>query len=398
MFEPDITHPSFGYSTTPWVAPKASGTEDARSFYTAWINFSTAKDFAWRDAWDLREAPDRRIRRLMEKENKKSRDDGRRDYNDTIRQLAKFLRKRDPRYKIYQTAQANAPTAKTGSAATTRTADAAAAYVEQEWQKVGNGDTHADLEWAFAEGEDPEEWECVACGKSFRSEAAWDSHERSRKHMVQVERLRMEMEAEDEALQFEEGDLEAEEVGEVGEEAQQEIPDGELEHDVADAPPRTPSPTPSADGHAEEGPASPPPEGNEAAEEVATASGRKKKKQVKAPLERERVSKTERKRREVPDFVSGETPLQSDGEANGDGPAALTKREKRRAKQAKKTEEGETGTMQTKCNVCEETFSSKTKLFAHISLTGHALATPEAGGGKAATGVGKGKKGKKAGR
>ena len=44
-----------------------------------------------------------------------------------------------------------------------------------------------DNEWAGAEMEG-EEWECVVCDKSFRSEAAWNSHERSRKHLKQVER------------------------------------------------------------------------------------------------------------------------------------------------------------------------------------------------------------------
>lgn len=57
------------------------------------------------------------------------------------------------------------------------------------------------MEWAAAEGsEDPEEWECVACDKIFRSEAAWDSHERSKKHMKAVERLRSEMEEDEEAF------------------------------------------------------------------------------------------------------------------------------------------------------------------------------------------------------
>jgi DnaJ family protein A protein 5 len=60
-------------------------------------------------------------------------------------------------------------------------------FVEQEWQKV---DTKLDGndagQWDDAEG--GEEWECIACGKSFRSEAAWMSHERSRKHLKEVER------------------------------------------------------------------------------------------------------------------------------------------------------------------------------------------------------------------
>ena len=63
----------------------------------------------------------------MEKDNRKARDDGRREYNDTVRvrgmptpstffpltffqSLAKFLRKRDPRYKAFQQAQATANT------------------------------------------------------------------------------------------------------------------------------------------------------------------------------------------------------------------------------------------------------------------------------------------------
>ena len=52
-------------------------------------------------------------------------------------------------------------------------------------------------------GEEAEEWECVACGeKTFRSEAAWNSHERSKKHMKAVERLRSEMEEDEKELEL----------------------------------------------------------------------------------------------------------------------------------------------------------------------------------------------------
>lgn len=54
-----------------------------------------------------------------------------------------------------------------------------------------------DLEWAVVEGnDDPEVFECVACGKSFKSEAAWSSHERSKKHIKSVEDLQHQMERE----------------------------------------------------------------------------------------------------------------------------------------------------------------------------------------------------------
>jgi len=61
---------------------------------------------------------------------------------------------------------------------------------------------HNDLNWAAAEGDDLEEWECVACRKTFRSEAAWDSHERSKKHMKEVEILKREMQADDQDQAF----------------------------------------------------------------------------------------------------------------------------------------------------------------------------------------------------
>jgi DnaJ homolog subfamily A member 5 len=59
---------------------------------------------------------------------------------------------------------------------------------------------HNDLDWVAAEGDDLEEWECVACRKTFRSEAAWDSHERSKKHMKEVEILKREMQIDDQDL------------------------------------------------------------------------------------------------------------------------------------------------------------------------------------------------------
>jgi DnaJ family protein A protein 5 len=74
-------------------------------------------------------------------------------------------------------------------------------YIEQEWQKTTASDVE-DLEWpTLAEGNhDPEVFECVVCGKSFKSEAAWNSHERSKKHIKNLEVLRRQMK--EESLEF----------------------------------------------------------------------------------------------------------------------------------------------------------------------------------------------------
>jgi DnaJ family protein A protein 5 len=142
------------------------------------------------------------------------------------------LRKRDPRYKTYLAQQSAGPSgtatpSNAASAAATARKRAAAteAFVAQSWQAAPTGSRnqdYADLEWSLAENtnanangggsdgedEEEEEWECVVCGKSFRSEAAWDSHERSKKHLKEVERLKMEMLEEEEELGL--GDAEAE--------------------------------------------------------------------------------------------------------------------------------------------------------------------------------------------
>lgn len=70
--------PSFGDS-------KSNTTHDVRQFYATWMGFSSAKSFSWRDQWKYTEAPDRRVKRAMEKENKKIRDAGRREFNDTVK-------------------------------------------------------------------------------------------------------------------------------------------------------------------------------------------------------------------------------------------------------------------------------------------------------------------------
>lgn len=146
---------------------------------------------------------------LMEKDNKKARDDGRREYNETVRALVKFLRRRDPRFAKFSKEQEEVAASKKSqfqAAASTQREKLAGAYVEQSWQKVSaSQSSQADLEWSLAEGDnEQEDWECVACNKVFRSEAAWDSHERSKKHLKEIEKLRMEMEMDDEELELQE--------------------------------------------------------------------------------------------------------------------------------------------------------------------------------------------------
>lgn len=73
-----VYYPDFGNSK--------SGHEDwVKNFYTVWGNFRTTKTFSWCDVYRYSDAPDRRIKRIMEKENKRFRDAAIREFNDAVR-------------------------------------------------------------------------------------------------------------------------------------------------------------------------------------------------------------------------------------------------------------------------------------------------------------------------
>lgn len=71
-------YPSFGTSTTTDQA-------DLRAFYQAWTNFSTEKDYAWKDLYKVEEEMPRWQRREIEKENQRARQTAKREYNDAVR-------------------------------------------------------------------------------------------------------------------------------------------------------------------------------------------------------------------------------------------------------------------------------------------------------------------------
>lgn len=83
--------PSFGNSST--------SQEEVLQFYTIWSMFTSIRSFASVCQYDTREAPNRFVRRAMEKKNSKSREDARRQYNQTVQRLVELVKRFDPRYK-----------------------------------------------------------------------------------------------------------------------------------------------------------------------------------------------------------------------------------------------------------------------------------------------------------
>lgn len=79
-----------------------SNIADVLLFYACWENFITVVNFAFHDKYNTLEAPNRMVKRAMEKENQKLRDAARREYIGRIKSLVAFVKKRDPRVTKYE--------------------------------------------------------------------------------------------------------------------------------------------------------------------------------------------------------------------------------------------------------------------------------------------------------
>ncbi|OJD13886.1 hypothetical protein AJ78_05707 [Emergomyces pasteurianus Ep9510] len=192
-----VDYPSFGHRDDDY--------DSVRPFYSIWSGFATKKSFSWKDIYRYSEAPDRRVRRLMERENKRLRDEAIREFNDAVRSLVAFVKKRDPRFKA--TVQNEAERQKSlrdaaaAQAARSRAANEAKLQDLQipEWAR---SEEVEDEMFSSSESEIEQDYfECVVCRKNFKSEKQFDAHERSKKHIKAVKQLRWEMRAEDKHIQ-----------------------------------------------------------------------------------------------------------------------------------------------------------------------------------------------------
>lgn len=192
-----LEYPDFGVAEDTYE-------DTVRNFYSIWMAFGTKKTFSWKDAYNYAEAPDRRIRRLMEKENKRLRDEAIKEFNDAVRSLVSFVRKRDPRYtpniRSDEERQKILRDATASQAARARAAHQAHLdkHTVPHWART----QEADREASFSESEQSEEehFECVTCGKIFKSENQYESHEKSKKHIKAVQQLKWQMKKDDKSF------------------------------------------------------------------------------------------------------------------------------------------------------------------------------------------------------
>ncbi|XP_070780829.1 dnaJ homolog subfamily C member 21 isoform X2 [Enoplosus armatus] len=213
-------------------------------FYGYWQSFCTHKNFAWKEEYDTRQASNRWEKRAMEKENKKTREKGRKERNELVRQLVAFVRKRDRRVQAHRklVEEQNAEKIKKVEELRRKQklsqAKLAEEYKEQSWaamselekelqqmeaqygEEFGDASESEDEELEMdapeknsEEGGDAEQPDgdeltidyyddlyCPACDKSFKSDKAMKNHEKSKKHREMVALLRQQLQEEEDSL------------------------------------------------------------------------------------------------------------------------------------------------------------------------------------------------------
>ncbi|KAL0936667.1 DnaJ domain-containing protein [Colletotrichum truncatum] len=350
----------------------------ARPFYSTWASFSTRKTFAWKDKYRLSDAPDRRVRRLMEKENKKLRDEAIREFNDAVRFLVTFVRKRDPRYlPNTQTAAERQESLRTAAAA--QAARSRAANLEKlseaavpEWAQARN-DGEAGGHFSESEGESEIEiLECVVCSKTFKSEKSFEAHERSKKHLKAVQQLRRQMKIEDEDLNLGHTTSAPKEFAMVDRE-NGNFEDETSETYVVDQAIESPgAPLTSVSDYV-----------SDSSSELLGDDEYASRADVENRLLTDESSFTKPNREaraqgDVTTILAGIEAVSLESEEDHKPrPKKVGKAKAKREKKAARQVAGEAQTGTHICGVCQASFSSKTKLFTHIRDLGHATPIPK---------------------
>lgn len=416
----DLLYPRIGNSKSDY--------ESTRMFYKVWSSFQSVKTFNWCDEYRYSQAPDRRTRRIMEKENKKLRDQSRRAYNDIIKKYINYLKKIDPRmdpkvrkmYEKKKLAQQREEIKKQAQVEKEERQRQRNVFQEQSWQSVDPdelAEIEAQLDKIYQEEEklqgdyssnDDENFnddifECIICNKVFKSEKQFGDHERSKKHLKLLKQLKWEMKKEGIELGIDDNDyikeqLENDDDFENFEDALETFSDlDDLTNEELEAMLEEQLKQDSISLGDPNEVKNIVDDSNNGFENDSNLSDDETNEVISVEVDDEIdddiyvdnisddelhfKSKTDSKLEELSNLLQG-VKLDSDSDDDWDNSKSKAKKNKKnKGKGVKnsnvkvKSESAATDPNTTEiCSVCKEQFSSRNKLFQHISLTNHSAA------------------------
>ena len=370
------------------------------AYYAAWQGFTTTRTWAWEDKYDPREAPNRYVRRLIEKENQKERASARKTYVDTVKHVVAFARKKDPRFQRWEERKKAEDKKREAEAAEHKRLEAIRKkeamerkrqeLLELQEERSDDEALEAVLEGSYAlygddsgsskkqrrkhkknhknkqdsddvlgeeevaiapEPEDsedsdtPQVFYCEVCRKKMKSAPQWRNHEKSKAHQKAVKQLKEEL-LRDEALMQElmaEAELELGSDSDTSNNQHVEVEEEEEENEENN-------------------------EGNEQTdvEEVEE-------------VEEECVENEDALEEAMKDQLVLEAVADSDEDANTNGRNGAKKKKRRRAEKKKEPKEsdgekviGSAGVFT--CRGCNFVGNSNSALHKHLRKTGHAKA------------------------
>ena len=193
-----VNRPRFGNSL--------SDPESLKVFYAFWSNFTTSRGFTWADAYNPCDAPNRKVRRLIEVENTKERNKHRKAYNEMVITLIDYIKKRDPRWIKYQEEARVEKMKKDEMDEIQRKEDEirkkeyleehrkkqAERYAKEYKEKMMHRN-ESDSDEVKEKGEQDESdgellW-CEICKKSFINQGQLNNHNNSKKHKQNVQKV-----------------------------------------------------------------------------------------------------------------------------------------------------------------------------------------------------------------
>ena len=182
---------------------------EVKPFYDHWISYSTKKTYEWLNTYDTREAKNRRIFKLIDKENDEVRQKAKKERNEEVRALVAFVRKRDKRVQTY-TKQLEMRRLKNRQKQEEISRRKRKERIQQlnesgeqaEWMKFENVRSELEEVENLLTKEFKEEISdslsdiescsiyCAACNKIFKTPKAFANHEHSKKHKENLQKLK----------------------------------------------------------------------------------------------------------------------------------------------------------------------------------------------------------------